>query len=186
MAANCPRLDLASRSRSDLRGIGGEASAETIADKVAPRVVLLRPDNEAILVCLDREGRGVSAADFAADIRTALVRKLRSMGESADSLTVVVADRAFEAWLLADLAGLCRRKRVAQRRRRCYEGYQNGASDYGVGLLRRHFGRYHKTIDGPQMFSLVNLGIARIPCTSGRGWGSASLDCFLRALDIQT
>jgi hypothetical protein len=157
-------------------------SPQAIARKVAPRALLLAPDNDRLIVCLDREGRAESAAEVAESIRLALDREFAVRGESPEiPLDVVVADRAFEAWLLADINGLRAAKRRRALRHRCYEGWSE-RGDYGARVLRKALDRYEKTDDGPRYFEMIDLEKARQDCHSGRGWGSASLDHFLEAL----
>ncbi len=180
----CPFLDVASRSRSDLGGVGGGSSPEAIGEKVARRAVMLAPDNDKVVVCIDREGRATGAGEFAASVVRAIQCALASLGELGIPIDVVVADRAFEAWILADIQGICRLKRVPPPRNRCYEGHQEGEFDFGAKLLKRILGRYDKAIDGPDLFALIDFGRARLTPARGRAWGSASLDGFLVALGI--
>jgi len=181
----CPLLDLAAVSRCNLKGVGGDAPADVIAGKIAKLALLIAPDNDKIVVCIDREGRPDTAALFAQDVSDATQRRLASLGSPLPvPLEVVVADRAFEASILADIQGVCRQKRVALPRNRCYEGYLGERGDVGARLLRRFLHQYDKVADGASLFDLVDLTRARVCCRSGRGWGSASLNSFLVALGL--
>jgi hypothetical protein len=101
---------------------------------------------------------------------------------------VVVADRAFEAWILADIQCLTPPGRPRPSRR-CFEGYmrpkRGGRSNgyhYGDDLLATFLGRYDKVRDGPELFARLHLAHARIPCGSG-GRGSRSLAALLAAIE---
>jgi len=183
LISGCPTLDLASRKRSDLEGVGGSVDPATLARMVVPKIILLRPDNDRVVVCIDREDRTEEANDFAQRCELAIRDELGARGEPRDGVEVIVADRAFEAWLLADLKGLCGKKNVKPRRNRCYEAYQNG-KDFGARVLASHFGRYDKRDDGPKLFAFLDLAAARLDCTAGKGWGSRSLDRFLATLGV--
>ena len=179
-----PPLDLAAATRSNLRGVGGTAPVAAIARKVVPRAILLAPDNARILVCLDREDRVETPGAFARAVARAISAELAAREKVLGiPLDVVVVDRAFEAWLLADIASLCIAKRRPVPRRRCYEGYLRGR-DVGSRVLARTLGSYGKTSDGPDLFARLDFAQARRDCTSGRGWGSKSLDYFLGLLGV--
>ncbi len=146
---------------------------------------MLAPDNDKVVVCIDREIRQETAADFAGSVAEALRSKLAALASPLTiPLDVIVADRAFEAWILADIQGICRLKRVSPPRNRCYEGHQEGETDFGARRLKRILGRYDKASDGPDLFALVDLSRARLAPSRGRGWGSASLNAFLVSLGI--
>jgi hypothetical protein len=146
---------------------------------------MLAPDNDKVVVCIDREARPAEAGEFAASLASAIRATLATLASPLGvPLDVVIADRAFEAWLLADIQGICRLKRVRPPRNRCYEGHQEGEADFGSRLLRRILGRYEKAIDGPDLFAMVDLSRARLSPSRGRAWGSASLDAFLVALGL--
>lgn len=171
-------------------GIGETASPRQIAERVAPAVAFLQYDNSRVIVCIDRESREASADALAAEVEVALRSELpRCGGTLRTPVVVVVADRAFEAWLLADIQNLASLHRKAPPPARCYEGYMRvrGAGrgfgyHYGDDLLERTFGRYRKTREGPSLFSELSVRDAREVC-GNRAFGSASLDRFLRILE---
>jgi hypothetical protein len=165
--------------------VGDKATPDVIADKVARRAVMLAPENDKIIVCIDREARQEEASEFAASLLEALRSKLAALTSPLGiPIDVVVADRAFEAWILADIQGICRLKHMRPPRNRCYEGHHEGEADFGARLLKRILGRYEKATDGPDLFALVELSRARLVPSAGRAWGSASLNLFLEALGL--
>lgn len=100
----------------NLGGIGGEASPHAIAIRVKPKVLehWARGVNQ-VLVCVDRELRADCPGRFADSVSRELAQILAGRRRPECSVRVVVADRAFEAWLLADAAGL-HAQRFFQRR----------------------------------------------------------------------
>ena len=186
MFPGCPPLD----RPAVIGGIGESATADQIARRLARTIAFLQRDNSRIVVCIDRESRNETAAVFAADIEAALNRELPRCGGSAVPVTVVVADRAFEAWLLADAEGIAARHRVAPPSRRCWEGYMRprpgtraAGNYYGDDVLASMLGRYDKRRDGPRLFSELDTVTARAPC-GPRTWGSRTLDRFLSAVGM--
>jgi hypothetical protein len=180
LVAGCPPL-----RPSSLNGVGEQPSPEAIAKQVLPKVVAHQVAGRSpIVVCFDRERRGAAGTDLGRSVVTELRRLLILDGRSTDDVFVVVADRAFEAWLLADAHGLFARGvfRV-QPRVFCFEGELGARSRLGVDELSHLLGRdYHKTRDGPRVFAAIDFAEAR---KNGPGLrGSASLDAFLIALGI--
>jgi hypothetical protein len=87
---------------------------------------------------------------------------------------VVIADRSFEAWLLAGAREL-RNPRIRWRPPSSFEGRMGAENRLGEVELGQMLGhRYHKTRHGPQLFDRLDLAAAR-----GR---SRSLDKLLRSL----
>jgi hypothetical protein len=187
LLSGCPPLD----KPGVVNGIGASATPEQVAKRVARDVAFLQPDNQKVIVCIDRESRTESAVAFAAQVSTALDAELPRVGGTSANVAVVVADRAFEAWILADVAGICssksHRKKPANR---CYEGHMRAKRGsrwagyhYGDDVLRDVLGRYEKTRDGPELFAMLDFDRALIPCGHG-GRGSASLRSLIEALSI--
>lgn len=179
--AGCPPID----RPAVVEGIGADAPAAQIAKRVVREVAFLQRDNRKVIVCVDRESRSLTAANFAADVARALEAALPGVGGRAGyPVDVVVADRAFEAWLLADIDCLWR---AAKPPKRCFEGYmrpmqgRKRGHHYGDDQLEKFIGRYEKVRDGPRLFEQVNFAHARVPCGDG-GRGSQSLAAFLQAL----
>jgi len=180
---DCPRLD----GPAVVDGIGAEATPEQVARRVAKDVAFLQPDNDTVVVVVDRECRVVSAVDFAAEVRTELARLLPALGAENDyPYHVVVADRAFEAWLLGDLKCLAGPRRTYAVK--CYEGHQrvkggtrSSGYHYGDDVLKEVLGDYEKVRDGPRLFEKIHAEHAGVRC--GRGsYGSQSFALFLAIL----
>jgi hypothetical protein len=170
-----------------VEGIGSDSTPSQIAKRVARDIAFLQPDNRKVLLCIDRESRLLTAEDLAAQVAAALAVVLPEVGgRPGYPVHVVVADRAFEAWLLADIE--CLAKTGVRPPRKCYESYMRPklggrklGYHYGDDLLRTYVGRYEKTVDGPKLFAKVNFAHAIVPCDGG-GRGSRSLANFLDAL----
>ena len=180
LVRGCPPL-----KPSSLNGVGEDRTAEAIAKLVLPKVVAHQiAGRSPVIVCFDRERRSTPAADLSTSIAAELTRLLTLRGRSSATVVVVVADRAFEAWLLADAAGLARRRVFrGEPPFFCFEGERGERDRMGVVELSNLIGReYRKTRDGPKVFAAVDFAQAR---QHGRGRrGSASLDAFLNALGI--
>jgi hypothetical protein len=154
-----------------------------VAKRVAGKVkVHLAARRARVVVCIDREQRTECAGAFA----TAVLRALRSVlrREEAAVVDIVVADRAMEAWILADAAGLhVRGLFKAKLKIHCFEGELGERGRKGIVELERLLGRpYEKTRDGPFLFSRLDFAAARAHGTGMRG--SKSLDKLLRTLRL--
>lgn len=176
--ASCPPI-----RTSNLGGIGSHLTTNGIAKMAAPRIKahLIAGRRPAIL-CLDREQRPECAGAFAQAILAALQREVGK--EYAQAVKVVVADRTFEAWILADALGLAARGQFVRAPKfHCFEGAMGERQEKGTVELTRLLGReYRKTSDGPGLFEQLDYGVAR---DWGRGKrGSRSLDKLLRTLGI--
>lgn len=137
-----------------------------------------------ILVCIDREQREASAATFANAVLLELTKLLNKSGRQAHEVGIAIADRAFEAWLLADARGLRRRKSFVRAPSfHSFEGAMGKQQRKGVVELSELLGHeYGKTSDGPKLFEKLDFHAAR---SHGKGaHGSASLDGFLKLLGV--
>jgi hypothetical protein len=113
----CPPID----RPAVVEGIG-DISAAQVAKRVAREVAFLEPDNRKVIVCIDRESRAVAAEELAQEVAAALCEALPEVGGISNyPVDVIVADRAFEAWLLADIA--CLAASGQRPPKKCYEGY---------------------------------------------------------------
>jgi hypothetical protein len=137
-----------------------------------------------VVVCIDREQRAESASELAASVAKALEGELSARGRNARHVDIVVADRAFEAWLLADALGLYKRGTFKRKPDfHSFEGKLGREHKKGVVELSLLLGRpYAKTVDGPGLFAKVTFADARI-CGKGAR-GSRSLDKLLRVLGV--
>jgi hypothetical protein len=168
----------------NLGGVGATLTAEGVAKRLLGKVKIhLASGYRHVVICIDREQREVCAGQFAQAIYASLVSLLQnSMGSAA--IDVVVADRTFEAWLLAGAEGLwARREFKMGLKKHCFEGELGAQSKKGVVELDTLLGRYYeKTRDGPRLFARLDFPAAR-KCGTGHR-GSKSLDKFLRTLKL--
>lgn len=137
-----------------------------------------------IVICIDREQRSTSAIRLAQEVHSALASLLTEDGRAVKGVSVVVADRTFEAWLLADARGLHeKRVFVHPPNFNSFEGSLGKDQKKGVVELGELLGRpYGKTTDGPRLFEKLRFAEAR---KFGPGHhGSRSLDGFLRTLGV--
>lgn len=178
MGLSCPHLVL--RKCKPLRG---DAAPVTIARIAAPYVRALRAkDVGRVVFCFDREHRDQDPAALAEEVYHALRVELGGGRERADWLHVIVANRAFEAWILADAAGLTSRKDFkSQPCKGRFEGQLGERRLLGVAEITRGLGSpYRKTFHGPRLFGAIELDRARD--AAPHATGSASLDRLLRVL----
>jgi len=116
-----------------------------------------------VVVVLDRESRDVAATDFEAEVRAELMTLLVEKGRGRARLEVVAADRAFEAWILADAQGLHERKKFKLAPDfHCFEGSLGIKREKGKREIERLLGRpYSETNDGPKLFESIDPSAAR-------------------------
>lgn len=165
----------------NLGGVGSDILPVGVARKLRPKILQHRAaGRRPIVVCIDREQRTVSATEFAAQI----MRELATLVGAITDVHVCIADRAFEAWLLADARGLHRSglfKRPPTFFR--FEGELGKQRGKGVIELTELLGRtYVKTTDGPRLFAKLDFPTARKH--GPRHHGSRSLDMFLTSLGV--
>lgn len=169
----------------NLGGVGSDRKPIGIAKLVAPKVIQLHAARcERIVVCFDREQRAECAPGLAQAVARELATELAARGKSIPEVHVVIADRAFEAWLLADAAGLHERGLLSRAPTfHSFEGQLGAQGRKGVVELSRLLGRdYSKTKDGPALFEKLSFANARAHRAGERG--SPSLDKLLRALGV--
>lgn len=177
---NCPPL-----KPVNLGGVGPELQPVGIARLVAPKVIALHFGGcQRIVVCFDREERDECAPGLAQAVAVALRAELSARGKAIPDVRVVVADRAFEAWLLAGAAGLHKSKHFQQKPAfATFEGQLGAQKRKGAVELTKLLGReYSKTKDGPALFEALPFAEARSHGPGKRG--SRSLDKLLRTLGL--
>jgi hypothetical protein len=180
MVPGCPPLQAA-----NCGGIGGDVTAAGVANRVHKKVIgHLAAGRADVVVCVDRERRDQDAAAFAHEIAQALDKTLAEKGFADARVHVVVADRAFEAWILADARGLHRRGKFASAPGfTSFEGNLGKRGRLGKVEVEDLLGRsYSETRDGPALFAHVDVTVAR-DFGPGKG-GSASFDRLLKALGV--
>lgn len=180
LVPGCPPL-----KTINLGGVGSDRKPEGIAKLIAPKVIQHQAAGlTQVLICIDREQRTLCAPGFASAVMEALRVELQRRGKPWNDVHVVIADRTFEAWLLADAKGLYQRK-VFKRAPHfhSFEGQLGERQLKGVVELTTLLGRsYSKTRDGPDLFTKLDFATAR---THAKGAsGSKSLDKFLRTLGV--
>lgn len=171
----CPPL-----KPTNLCGVGSDVAPVGIAKKIAPKIAAhWIADRLDVIVCIDRESRDLDAVGFAVAVKLEADRELLKY-RLAGRFAMVVADRAFEAWLLADAAGLFARGHFKVRPGfTSFEGSIGAERKKGCVELNRLLSRpYSKTGDGPKLFRELEFEVARDP---SRG-GSQSLNRLLLAL----
>lgn len=180
LVAGCPPLRAV-----NLRGVGSHLDPIGVAKMVAPKVIAhVAAGRTRVIVCIDREQRDLCAGAFAQAVGRELAAELRRLRCSSSDVHVVIADRTFEAWLLADARGLNARGHLKSAPRfHCFEGQMGKQGKKGVVELTQLLGRpYDKTSDGKSLFREVDFATAR---KYGPGHhGSRSLDKLLRTLGV--
>ncbi len=180
LVPNCPPLHAI-----NLGGLGQTLSAIGIARRIAPKVIAhVQAGRSSVVVCFDRENRQECAPGLATEVSSALADELVRRGKHGVAVCVVVVDRAFEAWILADAAGLVSRGHFVRAPTfRCFEGQSGSQSKKGTIEISRLLDRdYDKTRDGPRLFERLDFTSARQHGAGARG--SKSLDKFLRCLGV--
>lgn len=178
MGVACPPLE-----RRCCSGIGGEAPPAAIARRAAPHLKAMRAMRlNKVVFCLDLERRQTPPLDFAAAVRSALRSELGLAEAEAVWLSVVVANRAFEAWILADATGLHQRGHLkSDPGVGRFEGRMGAGQKLGKAELRTALGSdYRESLHGPRLFGAIELAKARD--TAAHATGSESLDRLLRVL----
>jgi len=177
---NCPPM-----KTINLHGVGSDRHPIGIAKMVTPKIIQLALAGcKNVVVCFDREQRPTCAPQLAREVNLAILNEFRSRGNVVPRFQVVVADRAFEAWLLAGAeslhaAGIFNRVPGSQ----CFEGELGIQGRKGTEEISSLLGRtYDKTRDGPSLFRLLNFVEARSHGSGKRG--SRSFDKFLRSLGV--
>jgi hypothetical protein len=98
------------------------------------------------------------------------------------TFAVVIADRTFEAWLLAGSSALQKCGAFVKGNSSRFEGHLGEQHKKGQIELTKCLGReYAKTTDGPALFAKLDFSEAR---DHANGQGSKSLDKFLRSLGV--
>jgi hypothetical protein len=169
----------------NMHGIGSDRLPAGIAKLLVPKVIQLDAGGyKKIIICIDREQRAECAPRFAAEVAMELRSELGRRGRNAGELHVVVADRTFEAWILAGAQALFESGRLAfEPGFGVFEGSLGEGNRKGVKELSRLLGRpYSKTVDGPRLFAALDFSSARMYPPAGHG--SRSLNKFLRTLGI--
>lgn len=174
----CPPL-----KPTNLGGVGSQLTPTAVGRLIAPKVIAHKAAGRSkVVVCIDREQRDSCAPQFAREVLSAIRNEIAARGKDASDVHLVVADRAFECWLLAGAKELHSSGRLANApTHHCFEGELGEAQEKGVREISKLLGRkYEKTRDGPALFEALDFPAARAHAGGGRG--SKSLDKFLRAL----
>ncbi|MRG93511.1 DUF4276 family protein [Polyangium spumosum] len=176
----CPPL-----KPTNLHGVGSHMTPTAIAKMVAPKVIgHIVAGRTRVVICIDRESRQDCTGQFAQTVHHELSKELCAKGYAHHEAYVVIADRTFEAWLLADARGLHQRRVFKTAPKfHSFEGNMGEQGRRGVLELTRLLGReYDKIRDGKDLFTKLNFPDAR-KCKPGQH-GSRSLDKLLRTLGV--
>lgn len=139
----------------NLGGVGSHLEPQGIAARIVPKIIQLHAGNvHRVVVCFDREQRDQCVVEFANAVTAATRAKLAEKGRSDLQFAVVIADRCFEAWLLAGAASLTANGTFKSLPTTvCFEGSMGERQRKGVLELSKALGRdYRKTTDGPKLF----------------------------------
>jgi hypothetical protein len=180
LVSGCPPL-----RATNLGGVGETRTCVGIAKLVAPKVIAHRSAGRShVVVCIDREGREECPPRMASLVYTELSAELLRRSCEVGQLDIVILDRAFEAWILAEADGLADRGEFCRSPWfHCFEGQMGERGRKGVIELEKLLGRgYSKRKDGPRLFAGIDFDRARDYHSSGRG--SKSLDKFLRVIGV--
>lgn len=169
----------------NLGGVGSTIEPIGIARMVKPKVVQHQTAGRSpIVVCIDREQRDMSAIRLGTEVHRALCTLLRKEKRAYHDVFVVIADRTFEAWILADARGLHQKRAFVRAPSfETFEGSMGKEQKKGLVELTELLGRpYGKRTDGPRLFEKLRFVEAR---KHGAGeHGSRSLDSFLTTLGV--
>jgi hypothetical protein len=180
LIAGCPPL-----RATNMGGIGSDITPTAIARRVVGSVIAHQAAGRTkVVVCFDREQRQECPGELALAVLSALRDELAKHNRSSSDVHVVVADRAFEAWILADADGLHKRGALARAPSfHSFEGSLGLSSAKGKADLTKLLSRtYSETSDGPKLFEQIDFACARK--FEVRGHRSRSLDKFLRTLGV--
>ena len=180
LVTGCPPL-----KSINLGGVGSDRAPVGIAKLVVGKVIQHQVSGcQRVIVCLDREQRKDCAGQFATSVAKELAAELSARRRATDGVHVVVADRTFEAWILADAKGLHGRiPRLKAPTSKSFEGQMGIDQKKGTVELSNLLGRpYRKTVDGPRLFAALDFSAARR--FERGGTGSRSLDKLLRTLGL--
>lgn len=167
----------------NLGGVGSDLTPEAIARMIKPKVIQHRAaGRKRVVICIDREQRAETAVALGTQVLQALQALLLKDGHAATDITVTVADRVFEAWILADARGLHARGMFKKAPSfHSFEGAMGKQQRKGLVELADLLGRpYSKTKDGPQLFAKLDFVTARKHAPGD--YGSRSLHAFLACL----
>jgi hypothetical protein len=180
MVTGCPPL-----KATNLGGVGPDLTAQGVAKRALSSVLAhLFANRTRVIVVLDRESRQASSAHFEAEVLHELSALLAARKTTAAFLQVIAADRAFEAWILADAKGLHEKRffRTAPRFH-SFEGQMGERNEKGKREITSLLGEpYSETRHGPKLFEAIDPAAARAWQLPGRG--SRSFDRFLTHLGL--
>lgn len=136
--------------KADIQPLAPVGAIAERCEKAARQLLLRGADR--VIVLIDRESRGEAPGVLASAIASHV---------EDDRIVVVIKNRMFENWLIADLDALvaCRaRFAVARATRRAVERGKADNID-GLGLLKRTtVGDYHKVLDAKRILGKAAVG----------------------------
>lgn len=135
---------------------GRNVALDAIVGRAATLVRLQQGRTSPSIILFDREDRRESAHEIAQEVST----KMRQILPS-EHVIVGVADRMFENWILADWDSL---RSMAPNLPAAAPAATDGLN--GKAELKRLFGNYSKTVDGPRLLRSARATFIRLNSAS--------------------
>ena len=161
------RMGIRCAHLSCLRGQPAELPAKAFVERCLLKHVRaqLITNADIVVVVVDAEQRAESAADFRRQLQQELNRQLRARHtwSAPERVEVVVCNRTFENWLLADPQGLRKSKLVTRDLSAAVSCHADGKD--ALTLLKSAFAKcksYNKRLHGLQLARCVRLDDARV------------------------
>jgi hypothetical protein len=150
--------------------INGQAEDASTTDVVKYLILphvrwQLQKNVDIVVVVVDLERRQCSAGAFRDTLRNEIVRQLRDSEPSAptEKVRVVVCNRTFENWLLADPGGMGRSALIEKDLTRAVECHSDQKD--ALPLLKSAFRRkrrYVKALHGPELAKYIRVEDAEV------------------------
>ncbi len=161
------RLEIRCTRPSCFNGQPVEASIQILVEHcLLPHVkAQLAKKADLVLVVLDAEQRTCPVHDFEERLRRELRRQVRiAAGASAQrKVEVIVCNRTFENWLLADAKGILRSEYIQRDLSRKVDCHAD--SKDALSILREAFRKrtsYRKAVHGPKLAKCIRVGHKKV------------------------
>ncbi|MES0335084.1 MAG: DUF4276 family protein [Candidatus Magnetobacterium sp. LHC-1] len=145
---------------------GKDVTAESYVNSISGYLnKALRGSFRHIICILDREERQPTAVEFGnsvlEEIQKQLSRKFND--DQLKKITVVVSDRCFENWIVADIEGIKKKQDLIPQD----NAQDNFEGRNGAAILKKiTSGKYDKTAHAKLLFNCVRFDVARVNSTS--------------------
>ncbi|MBF0336450.1 MAG: DUF4276 family protein [Nitrospirae bacterium] len=154
---------------------GKDVTPEAYVNPIYARLQKALKDRYRHIICiLDREERTTPAVKFGVSVLEEIKRRLLKdfNEEQLKKITVVVSDRCFENWIVADIEGIKNRQELILQ----HNNQDNFEGRNGVAILERiMLKKYKKTTHAEILFNCVRFDVARK--------NSKSFDLFCSAIN---